>query len=144
MTLTATQIGQLAKYRPTGLYTAVRIPVDSEGIHYTKWGGQQFGKPGDFLVHNLTVDEVYTVDYVSFTQSFEASEFVPGAGAAGIYRKKTFAYAVQATEPGIVETKEGATNYFAGDYIVANNPDGSDAWAMSAEKFVKLYEAVQQ
>ena len=41
---------------------------------------------------------------------------------------------------GKVKTQEGETAYEAGDYIVFNDEDGTDAYAMSAEKFESMYE----
>jgi hypothetical protein len=38
-----------------------------------------------------------------------------------------------------VNTKEGATAYRAGDYLVSNNRDGSDGYAVSARKFEEMY-----
>ena len=42
---------------------------------------------------------------------------------------------------GSVATKEGRTHYKAGDWLVSNAEDGSDAYAISAETFAQLYEA---
>jgi hypothetical protein len=39
----------------------------------------------------------------------------------------------------VVETKEGQSHYRAGDYLVSNNEDGSDAYAISAAKFESMY-----
>jgi hypothetical protein len=58
----------------------------------------------------------------------------------GVYLKVTPIYAVKATGTGHVETKEGLSAYRAGDYIVSNNADGSDAYCISAEKFDAMYE----
>jgi hypothetical protein len=55
--------------------------------------------------------------------------------------KTTPVWAEQAERAGSVETKEGVTHYQAGDYLVSNNRDGSDAYAMGAETFESLYAA---
>ena len=41
---------------------------------------------------------------------------------------------------GTIVTKEGSTDYKAGDYIVSNDPEEKDGWAVSAIRFVELYE----
>ena len=58
----------------------------------------------------------------------------------GIYVKTTPIWAEVATEPGQVDTKEGVSHYQAGDYIVSNNEDGTDAYCISAAKFESMYE----
>ena len=60
----------------------------------------------------------------------------------GHYAKTATVWAEVAREAGRVETKEGRTHYEAGDYLVSNNEDGSDAYAISAKKFGEMYEAV--
>jgi len=52
-------------------------------------------------------------------------------------------WAEQADRAGRVETKEGATSYQPGDYLVSNNEDGTDAYAMSAATFESLYEPAE-
>ena len=42
------------------------------------------------------------------------------------------------------KTKEGETAYQAGDYLVSNNQDGTDAYAISAEKFQALYDIADE
>jgi hypothetical protein len=44
------------------------------------------------------------------------------------------------TVGGAVTTKEGQSRYDAGDYLVFNNEDGTDAYCMSAVKFEAMYE----
>ncbi len=58
----------------------------------------------------------------------------------GIYVKTTPVWAEVATESGTVITKEGASNYEVGDYLVFNNEDGTDAYCMGAPKFEFMYE----
>ena len=38
-----------------------------------------------------------------------------------------------------MKTKEGATRYEAGDYLVSNNSDGTDQYAIEAAKFETMY-----
>jgi hypothetical protein len=40
---------------------------------------------------------------------------------------------------GVVQTKDGSTQYRAGDYLMSNADDDSDRYAISAEKFAALY-----
>ena len=58
----------------------------------------------------------------------------------GVYLKTTPVWASKASQAGTVRTKEGATDYQSGDYLVSNNEDGSDAYAVTAEKFESMYE----
>jgi hypothetical protein len=39
-----------------------------------------------------------------------------------------------------VRTKEGSTHYEAGDYLVYNQQDGGDAYAVSKRAFERMYE----
>jgi hypothetical protein len=59
--------------------------------------------------------------------------------ATGAYIKTTPVWAERATRAGSVNTKEGSTQYEPGDYIVSNNSDGSDGYAMKAQTFEELY-----
>jgi hypothetical protein len=121
--------------RPERPVTAVRLNLDTDGLVYHKWGGEQRGKPGDWLVDNE--GDVYTVDAEVFERTYRAV----GPGA---YVKATPVWAEKAREPGTVKTKEGSTDYRAGDYLVSNDPDGSDEYAISAEKFESLYTAYDE
>ena len=47
-----------------------------------------------------------------------------------IFVKTTPVWAEIATEPGMVKTKEGVTNYSAGNYIVSNDEQGTDSCAV--------------
>ena len=49
-------------------------------------------------------------------------------------------WAEQAGAAGTVETQEGRTHHDAGDWLVSNNEDGSDAYAIGAAKFECMYE----
>ena len=110
--------------------TAVRLALETDGLRYRKWGGEQRGKPGDWLVDNG--GDVYTVDADVFMRTYR--QVGPGA-----YVKSTPVWAERTTQAGSVRTMEGVTNYEAGDYVVSNTPDGSDEYAMAAEKFERLY-----
>jgi hypothetical protein len=118
------------KKKPTSFVTAVQLVLDTEGFTYNKWGGRQVCKRGDWLVDNN--GDKYTVSQDSFAKTYE---FV----SPGVYTKSAPVWAEVADKPGKVKTKEGGTAYNAGDYLVSNNPDGTDAYAVSAEKFRELY-----
>ena len=114
--------------------TAVRLDLDTDGLLYRKWGAQQRGKPGDWLVDND--GDVYTVDATSFAATYERT-------SPGRYHKRVPVWAERAERAGEVRTREGVTRHVAGDYLVANDVDGKDAYAMSAERFHRLYEPIE-
>jgi hypothetical protein len=58
----------------------------------------------------------------------------------GRYVKKNPIWAEVADRSGKIETKEGVSYYRAGDYLVSNNENGTDAFCISAEKFESMYE----
>jgi hypothetical protein len=119
--------------RPDRPVAAVRLLLDTEGLVYRKWGSEQRAKPGDWIVDND--GDVYTVDADVFDRTYrQVAEQGPGA-----YVKATPIWAERAQQPGSVKTKEGVTEYRAGDYVVSNNRDGSDAYAISAKKFEDMY-----
>jgi hypothetical protein len=120
--------------RPERPITAVRLPLDTDGLVYRKWGAEQHAKPGDWLVDND--GDIYTVDADVFAQTYRRI-------AAGAYEKITPVWAERVTQAGSVKTKEGSTDYEVGDYLVSNNRDGSDEYAMPQEKFEDLYIAVE-
>ena len=110
---------------------AVQLELETEGFTYRKWGAEQRGRQGDWLVNNN--GDIYTVDREVFAATYR--QLRPGH-----FIKTTPIWAEVATAPGVVKTKEGASHYDAGDYLVANNEDGTDAYCISAEKFESMYE----
>ena len=116
--------------RPDRPITAVRLPADSDGLVYRKWGGEQRAKPGDWIVDND--GDVYTVDADVFARTYRKV-------TNGAYVKTAPVWAERAATAGSVTTKEGSTQYQPGDYLVSNSSDGSDEYAMTAEKFEDLY-----
>jgi len=110
---------------------AVQLKLESEGLHYRKWGHDQTALPGDWLVDNA--GDVYTVSADTFSRTYRQV-------ATGAYVKTTPVWASQADTAGRVKTQEGWTAYGAGDWLVSNRSDGADAYAISAEKFEQLYE----
>lgn len=108
------------------------MDLDTRGFTYRKWGAEQKCKAGDWLVDNN--GDVYTVDDGVFARTYRSV-------GPGIYVKTTPIWAERATRSGSVATKEGRSHYNAGDYLVSNNEDGTDAYCISAEKFESMYES---
>jgi hypothetical protein len=121
--------------RPDTPVIAVRLALETDGFVYQKWGGEQRAKPGDWVVDND--GDVYTVDAGVFARTYHRT----GPGA---YVKSTPVWAERASQAGSIQTKEGVTHYGAGDYIVSNNEDGSDEYAVAANKFESLYTPAEQ
>lgn len=124
---------ELKRYRPRADQIIVAIPLrlDTIGFSYHKWGGVQRCKPGDWLVDND--GDIYTVDAEVFAATYHEVR-------RGTYLKSTPVWAEAATEDGSVATKEGRTQYKKGDYVVFNNQDCTDGYAMSVTKFESRYE----
>jgi hypothetical protein len=118
------------KKKPSSFITAVQFDLDSEGFTYTKWGGKQVCKRGDWLVDNN--GDKYTVSSSSFAKTYRLL-------SPGVYLKLTPVWATVAENSGNVQTQEGETTYKAGDYLVSNTEDGTDSYAMSADKFESMY-----
>jgi hypothetical protein len=116
--------------RPDRPATAVRLMLDTDGLVYRKWGGEQRAKPGDWIVDND--GDVYTVDADVFARTYRQT-------GPGMFVKAAPIWAEKAQSAGSVRTKEGVTHYEAGDYLVSNDSDESDRYAMSAAKFEALY-----
>lgn len=110
---------------------AVQLDLDTDGFTYRKWGAKQQCKRGDWLVDNE--GDIYSVDGEVFAKTYRKVR-------PGLYVKTTPVWAEVATSPGSVATKEGRSHYTAGDYLVSNNEDGTDAYCMSAVKFESMYE----
>lgn len=110
---------------------AVQLDLDTDGFTYRKWGAEQRCKRGDWLVDNE--GDIYSVDGEVFAKTYRRL-------GPGLYVKTTPVWAEVATEAGSVVTKEGRSHYRAGDYVVYNNEDGTDAYCMTAAKFESMYE----
>ena len=113
---------------------ALQLALDTAGFTYQKWGGSQRCKAGDWIVNNN--GDVYTVDRESFERTYRRVD-------AGRFVKITPVWAEVALEAGSIPTKEGATHYQAGDYLVFNEERGGDGYAVSANKFGEMYERSQ-
>ncbi len=121
------------RYRPHAGRTvvAIQLRLDMPGFAYQKWGHDQQCQQGDWLVDNE--GDVYTVNAESFAKTYRAV-------SKGLYAKSQCVWARQAAQAGSVATKEGLTAYQSGDWLVSNHEDGSDAYAISSDKFPTLYE----
>ena len=116
--------------RASQYVVAVRLDLERVAFSYTKWGGEQRAKRGDWLVDND--GDVYTVDASTFARTYRKI-------GAGRYVKATLIWARVAREPGRVKTQEGSTGYKKGDYLVSNERSGADAYAISMRKFRATY-----
>ncbi|MDH3221102.1 MAG: hypothetical protein OEO19_16350 [Gammaproteobacteria bacterium] len=120
--------------REQALVVAIRLSLDTNGFKYNKWGGKQTCKPGDWVVDNA--GDVYTVDGDSFARTYRNV-------SPGLYRKISPVWAEQADCDGTITTKEGVTHYHAGDYIVFNEEEALDGYAVTAAKFEAIYKLVE-
>ena len=129
-------MSQLTRYvkRSIQPVTAIQINLEIPGFNYEKWGSLQQCKKGDWLVENN--GEVYTVDAESFALTYTCI-------SPGQYNKTAPVWAEIATCDGEIKTKEGVSNYKAGDYLVYNQEERNDGYYNTAEQFVKMYEPAQ-
>ena len=110
---------------------AAQLDFDTGGFTYRKWGAEQRCKRGDWIIDND--GDIYTVDHEVFAKTYRRV-------GPGIYVKTTPVWAEITTKSGTVTTKEGASSYEVGDYLVFNNEDGTDAYCMGAVKFESMYQ----
>lgn len=124
------------KYRKRADRTvvAVQLALETQGFTYEKWGGTQTCKAGDWIVDNE--GEVYTVDRESFARTYRQA-------GKGTYLKDTPVWAEVAAESGRMKTKEGFTEYRAGDYLVFNDEEGGDPYVIVADTFASMYERME-
>jgi hypothetical protein len=120
--------------RPTEFVIAVQLDLETDGFTYRKWGSTQTCKAGDWLVNNA--GDTYTVDRESFERTYRPT-------GHGTYVKSTPVWAEVATSAGEVPTKEGATQYVVGDYLVYNQEGGGDAYAVAKAEFERMYEPAE-
>ena len=113
---------------------AVRLDLETDGFVYHKWGGAQRCKGGDWIVDNG--GDIYSIDAEVFGKTYRRV-------GEGIYEKYAPVWAEKATTAGTIRTMEGSTDYHAGDYLVFNDEQGEDGYAVSAFQFHELYEPAQ-
>jgi len=111
------------------------LELDGGGLGYRKWGDRQTAQRGDWLVENE--GDVYTVAGDVFQRTYRRV-------AVGQYVKVADVWAERASEDGSVETFEGRTHYMKGDYLVSNDREGRDVWAVSEETFESLYQVASE
>jgi hypothetical protein len=126
-------VAELTKYlkKTSSHVVAVQLDVETDGFSYRKWGGTQTCKAGDWIVNNN--GDIYTVDRDTFARTYRPV-------SPGLYEKVAPVWAEVAKQPGQIATKEGVTHYKAGAYLVYNEADGRDGYAVEAETFEKMYE----
>lgn len=126
-------MAELAKYlkKTSTPVVAVQLSLDTRGFTYRKWGGSQTCKAGDWIVNND--GDVYTVDRETFARTYRVI-------SPGVYEKTAPVWAQVAEQPGQIATKEGVTHYQAGAYLVFNDAEGKDGYAVRAEVFEAMYE----
>jgi len=125
---------QRRRYRKkdTQFVIAVQLDLYTQGFTYKKWGATQRCKAGDWIVDNN--GDIYSIDKKVFEKTYRRS-------SPGLYVKTTPIWAEVADKPGSITTKEGESHYKAGDYLVYNNEDGSDAYCIPKEKFESMYQS---
>ncbi len=109
---------------------AVQLALDTDGFTYRKWGAVQRCKPGDWIVNNA--GDVYTVDRDTFERTYRAE-------GPGMYVKIAPVWAEVAERDGAIRTKEGETHYKAGAFLVFNDEEGLDGYAVEAASFERMY-----
>ena len=117
--------------RATQFVVAVQLDLETSGFTYQKWGSAQTCKRGDWLVSND--GDTYTVARESFARTYQST-------GPGTYVKRAPVWAEVASTSGDVSSKEGATHFEAGDYLVYNEPNGADAYAVEKQAFERMYE----
>jgi len=122
---------QRYRRKPGQAVTAICLQLELDRFTYRKWGADQCARAGDWLIEHD--GEVHTVAADSFARTYRAV-------GPGRWLKTTPVWAEAATQDGSVATKEGRTHFKIGDWLVSNEPDGSDSYAIRADRFQQLYE----
>ena len=121
----------MRRYRTSIIIVAIQLDLETKGLDYQKWGGPQHAKAQDWIVNSN--GEVYTIDAESFADTYESV-------GQGHYKKTAPTWAKRADKAGEVSTKEGISNYVAGDWLASNDPEGNDMYAISSETFNATFE----
>lgn len=122
-----------AIFRRTGSVRAIRL---REPRSWTTQTGSTLTIPaGSWWVTSPDGDE-RGVDAADFPNLYQRCEADPD----GVYRRHGKVRAVQASEPGTVNTREGPAGYRPGDWIVTN--DGENHWPVPDARFRAEYERV--
>jgi len=110
---------------------AIQINLETLGVAYNKWGGCQQSKRDDWLV--LNGKSTYTINNDSFLATYVKV-------GHGHYIKTAPVWAYSATASGEIRTKEVASDYVSGNYIVSNNMDQSDSYVVRKDDFERMYK----
>lgn len=122
---------QRYRQRPGKTVHAIQMTLGIESLTFRRWGDLQCAKDGDWLVERD--GQVHTVDAEVFARTYRK------VGPA-LYEKQSVVWAEPAQEDGWIQTQEGKTHYHAGDYIVWNNDNLTDGYAIDKDKFEALYQ----
>lgn len=115
------------------IVVAVQLNLDTDGFRFRKWGAEQWCKAGDWIVNSQ--GDTHTVERETFARTYHQVQ-------PGQYRKVTNIWAEPASEAGSVQTLEGTTHHAAGDYVIFDEEHGPATYAVTASRFVDLYEPV--
>jgi hypothetical protein len=111
--------------------TAIQLKLDVETFTYHKWGALQTCKGGDWLVESN--GRVHTVTADSFARTYK--QIGPAT-----YVKEGLVWAAPASCDGAIATQEGQTHYKQGDFLVWNDRERTDGYAIAKGTFETLYE----
>lgn len=117
--------------RENSAVTAIQLNLDVRTFTYYKWGALQSCKSGDWLVERD--GSVYTVAAESFARTYKP------IGPA-TYVKQGVVWAAPASCDGAIPTREGETHYQQGDFLVWNDKERKDGYAIKKDVFDSLYE----
>ncbi len=126
---------QRYRKKPDKTIIAVQLALNTEGFSYRKWGGIQTCKSGDWVVNNN--GDTYTIDKESFALTYKKV-------SDGVFYKPVIVWAKQADTNGSVKTKEGETHYQSGDYIVYNDEEKTDGYAIERGTFETTYSLCEE
>jgi hypothetical protein len=88
-------------------------------------------KGGDWIVDRD--GSVHTVSADTFARTYR--QIGPAT-----YVKQGVVWAAPASCDGAIATKEGETHFKQGDFLVWNDPEGNDGYAIAKDVFASLYE----
>ena len=110
---------------------AIQLNLDIESFTYHKWGGLQTCRSGDWIVERN--GSVHTVAADSFARTYKQ------VGPA-TYVKRGVVWAAPASRAGAIATQEGFTHVKSGDFLVWNDKELQDGYAIAKDTFASLYE----
>jgi hypothetical protein len=109
---------------------AIQLNLELEAFRFRKWGSLQTAKQGDWLLERN--GELHTVDAEAFARTYR--QIGPAT-----YAKVAKVWAKPAESAGVIHTSEGETHYRKGDYLVWNDEEGKDGYAVRKDTFESLY-----